>query len=241
MKVVEPCYIRRFSPVKRWNSVEPLAVKAALQDALECWGRPTSIRVDNGTPWGSNGGVPSALALWLAGLGVDVIYGRPAQSTDNAVIERCNGVMAQWVEPESQPNFATCQERLEWAGWTHRERYRSRHHYTRAEAYPDLYTNPRTYCRQHDAQRWQVEGAACFLSHYRFQRKVEKNGRITLMANTYSVGRAFARQMVTIQLDWQTQEWVLCDTYGNEIRRHQSKELDYDLISNFQLAKRRKG
>ena len=221
--------------------MEPLVVKAALQDALECWGCPTSIRVDNGTPWGSNGRVPSALALWLAGLGVEVIYGRPARSTDNAVIERCNGVMAQWVEPDRQPDFAACQERLEWAGWTQRERYRSRHHYTRAEAYPDLHTNPRSYRRHHDAQLWQVERAADFLSRYRFQRKVEKNGRITLMANTYSVGRAFARQRVTVQLDGHTWEWVIGDDYGNEIRRHPSKELDYALISNLQLAKRRKG
>lgn len=219
----------------------PLTVKAAVQNALEDWGCPTHIRVDNGTPWGSNSQVPSALALWLAGLGITVIYGRPGQSTDNAVVERWNGVMAQWVEPDKQPDFAACQERLDWAARTQRERYRTRDHYTRAEAYPDLYANPRTYFRQDEAQVWRMVPVMRFLSGYRFQRKVEKNGGISLMANTYAVGKAFARHVVTVHLDEQTGEWVVADTYGNEIRRHLSKELDYALISNLQLAKRRKG
>ena len=169
-----------------------------IQEALECWGRPKSIRVDNGTPWGTGSVVPSALALWLAGLGIDVIYGRPACSTDNAVIERCNGVLIPWVEPDKQPDAACCEKRLAWAAQTQRERYRSPHHLTRAQAYPELYTNPRTYHRRYDAQLWSRPRAAGFLSGYAFQRKVEKNGRISLMANTYSVGQAYARQIVTV-------------------------------------------
>lgn len=219
----------------------PLLVKASIQQAFETWGLPLALRVDNGAPWGTSKVVPSALALWLSGLGIHVIYGRPACSTDNAIVERDHGVLVRWAEPERQPHFAALQERLEWAADTQRERYRSPQHLTRAEAYPALYTNPRTYQRQRDAQLWDKQRAACFLSSYTFQRKVEKNGRISLMANTYSVGQAFARRIVTIQLDVQTHEWVISDEYGIEIRRHLSKELDYALISNLQLAKRHKG
>ncbi len=131
-------------------------------------------------------------------------------------------------------------EALEWDGDTQRERYRSRHHVTRAEAYPDLYTNMRTYHRCQDAHLWDVDQAARLLRTYTFYRKVEKNGRVNLMANTYSVGRTFARQTVAIQLDKQTHEWVIPDEYSTQIGRHVSKELDYDTICHSKLAMPRK-
>ena len=64
---------------------------------------------------------------------------------------------------------------------------------------------------------------------------------ITLFANSYSVGRAFAHQSVDIGLDPLSSEWVICDEYGKEILRHPNQELSYHQIAQLQLAKRRKG
>lgn len=198
------------------------------------------MRVDNGAPWGtSSRPVPSALALWLSGLGIDMVYGRRAVSTDNAIVERCHGVLEQWVDPLQQANWGLLAQRLEWAAETQRERYRSPHHLTRAQAFPDLYTNTRTYHRQQDAHLWDVEQAADFLATYTFYRKVEKNGRINLLANTYSVGRDFARQNVTVRLDARAHEWLILDDYGNLLVRHPSKELDYETLYYDKLGQRR--
>lgn len=183
--------------------------------------------------------MPSALALWLSGLGIQVIYGRPRQSTDNALIERCNGVLEKWVEPHQQAHFKACQERLDWAIWTQRERYRSPHHETRAVAYPDLYENARTYRRSQDAQLWSLEQAALFLSAYRFSRKVEKNGRINLLGNNYPIGQSYARQVFSIVLQAQSQEWSVSDDYGTEIARFASKELDYEKVQRLQTGRNR--
>lgn len=217
-----------------------MAVKMWLQTVFEIWGKPQRIRVDNGQPWGTTSSIPSAMALWLAGLGIEMIYGRPARSTDNAVVERTHGVLAGWVIPVQQAHLGALQDRLEWAIHTQRERYRSPHHLTRAQAYPQLYTNPRTYRRQTDAQAWDLNHLTRYLSRYVFERKVEKFGQITLFANVYSVGRAYARQAVSIHLDVHTLEWVFSDANGHEITRHSSRELDYDLIANLRLAKRQK-
>lgn len=217
-----------------------MLIKNSIQEALECWGCPECIRVDNGLPWGTNSDVPSALALWLVGLGIDVIYGRPRRSTDNGLVERCNGVLAQWVEPGQQANFESFQERLDWAAWTQRERYRSAHHRTRAEVYPELFENLCLYRREQEAQIWELHRVAFFLSQYRFKRKVEKNGRFNLMANTYFVGRQYARQGLTIKLKVSTREWIVKDDYGSTIACFDSKELDYETISQLRLAKRRK-
>lgn len=215
-----------------------MQVKACLQDAFETWGLPQVIRVDNGMPWGTSSSVPSALALWLAGLGVNMIYGRPAQSTDNAIVERCHGVLANWVIPEQQMGLKQLQEALDWAIHTQRERYRSVRCLTRAQAYPDLYTNSRTYRRSSDPQTWQISQAARYLSRYTFQRKVGKYGQISLFSSTYSVGRLLARAVVTITLDPRTFEWVIYDEQECEVKRLTSKELDYEQIALLQLGKR---
>ena len=233
-------WARLFSPLKHWSSVDPLQVKAVLQDLMRVWGCPQKIRMDNGSPWGTKSKLPSAMGLWLVGLGIDLIYGRPARSTDNAVVERSHGVLANWAEPEQCLNFADCQERVDWAVRTQRERYRLADGQTRLQAYPDLYANPRGYDALQDSYQWSLQSVRHYLSGFSFQRKVEKNGRITLFSNNYSVGRAYARRVVEVHFDELTDCWVMCDEYGVELRRHPAKELSYEQISQLKLAKRRR-
>lgn len=215
-----------------------MAVKTWLQEVFEIWGKPQRIRVDNGHPWGTNSRVPSALALWLAGLGVELVYGRPARSTDNAIVERSHGVLDKWVVPSKRANLEHLQDRLDWAVHLQRERYRSPHHLTRQQAYPDLFTNDRVYRRQQDAQQWQQQQAAHYLSRYTFERKVEKSGQISLFAQSYSVGKIFARQWVSVQLNPDTYEWLVYDQTGHTIQHFASRELDYQHLSRLQLSKR---
>lgn len=196
--------------------------------------------MDNGSPWGTCSSLPSALGLWLVGLGITPIYGRPACSSDNAVVERGHGVLTHWVELDQCADFHDCEERLAWAVVTQRERYRSPHSYTRAQAFPDLYSNRRSYHPQQDEHQWCRAAVARYLAQFTFQRKVEINGRITLFANAYSVGRHYARQYVQITFDPQRYEWVFADEYHRPLRRHRTKELSYEQISQLQLAKRRR-
>lgn len=204
------------------------------------WGRPERIRMDNGMPWGTQSKLPSAMGLWLVGLGVGLIYGRPARSTDNAVVERSHGVLNQWVEPHTLADFDACQHRIAWALQTQRDRYPLANGQTRSQLHPELSQNKRSYDVTTEAVHWKLSRVCDYLAGFEFQRKVEKNGRISLFANTYSVGKAYQRQHLTVQLDPTTREWVLSDETGHEIRRHPAKELTYDQIQHLQLAKRRR-
>jgi len=217
-----------------------MQVKGAMQAIMQQWGRPERLRMDNGLPWGTNSKLPSAFGLWLVGLGLDLIYGRPARSTDNAVVERSHGVLANWSEPEGCTSYADCEARLAWAAQTQRERYRLANGLTRLQAFPELLDNDRIYDPLQDAEQWSLDRVRQYLSGFHFQRKVELNGRITLFANNYSVGQRYARQYVEIHLDPLTDEWVMSDEYGNELRRHPTKELSYEIISQLKLAKSRK-
>ena len=196
--------------------------------------------MDNGSPWGTQSNLPSALGLWLVGLGIGLIYSRPARSTDNAVVERSHGVLAAWVAAITCADFAECQQRLEWAVTTQRERYRFCGNQTRLEAYPLLQTNLRNYGPEEDSRLWSLDRVRRYLAKFRFQRKVGKYGQVTLFANTYSVGRAYARPYILIHFDELTDQWVITDESGQDIRRHPAKELTYAQISQLILAKRRK-
>lgn len=215
-------------------------MKAALQKALAHWGRPERMRFDNGTPWGPSTPAPSALALWLVGLGIQPVFGRPAHCTDNAYVERSHGVLNQWVEPSTCTSVQVCAEHLAWAVDTQRSRYPFAKGQTRLAAFPALLTNPRTYDPRTEADSWSMQPVIAYLAQFHFQRKVEKFGQITLFANTYSIGRAFSRQSVDLALDPLSRAWVVSDDYGREIRRLPARELTYALISQLQLAKRRK-
>ena len=204
------------------------------------WGRPEQMRLDNGMPWGTQSTLPSAMGLWLVGLGIELRDGRPARSTDNAVVERSHGVLDQWVVPEQCADFTDCQQQLTWAVQTQRERYRLANRQTRRQSYPGLYTNERSYSPDAEPQQWSLDRVRHYLARFHFQRKVERNGQITLFANHYSAGRQYARQYIEIQLDASTDQWVMRDEYGHELRRQPAKELSYELISQLRLAKRRR-
>lgn len=207
---------------------------------MERWGIPQRIRFDNGSPWGTQSVVPSALGLWLVGLGIALTYGRPACSTDNAVVERCHRLLVDWAEPEQCSSFSQCQQHLNWAVDRQRALYPAVNGCSRLQAYPQLLTNPRRYRSQQDARLWDSQRVAAYLAQFIFQRKVEKYGQVSLFANSYSLGRCFARQIVEIRFDAHQLDWVFYSTTGQFLRRLPARELSYDLISQLRLGKRRK-
>ena len=71
------------------NQVSELAIRDELIKAFCIWGKPQSVRLDNGRPLGDpqRKSFPT-LGLWLTALGIEVIYNRPRRPTDNASVER---------------------------------------------------------------------------------------------------------------------------------------------------------
>lgn len=205
------------------------------------WGKPKMMRFDNGHPWGTNSPVPSALALWLAGLGIQPVFGRPRQSTDNAVVERAHGVLNGWVDPAHCADFRHLCLDLDRFARLQRERYPLGDGRARLEHYPALTTCPRLYVPADDEHLWSLQGMFDYLATFRFHRKVELNGRINLLNQHYSVGRDYKRRTLAVQLDAATHEWVVYEDDGREIRRFAPKNLTYAPISQLSLAYRHRG
>src|SRR5215471_467782 len=142
-----------FSPRGSWGQVEPSSVQAELRGAFRRWGRPEKFRVDNGTPWGSPGDLPTDLALWILGLGIDMIWNPPRQPQKNGVVERSQGTAKRWAEPHTCSS-AELQQRLQEMDDIQRGEYPSVKGSSRLQAYPQLSHSGRAYTRGWERTNW---------------------------------------------------------------------------------------
>jgi len=119
-----------------------------MQQSFEQWGLPQRIRVDNGKPFGDpqRCSVPE-LALWLTGLGVEVVWNRPRTPKDNAKVERMQATTSRWTEAEQYYSDSELQSKLDRAAEVQREHYQVKRlgAKSRKELYPELWSNSRTY------------------------------------------------------------------------------------------------
>src|SRR5262249_38166991 len=152
-----PSYRRPFSPLKYWAHVLDVAVQEQLRAGFTRWGRPRRLGVDNGKPWGSWRALPTALALWLIGLGIEMLWNPPRRPQANGVVERSQGTAKRWGDPGSCASVAQLQRELDEADRLQRERYPLVQGRSRWDLYPGLQHSGRPYTARHEPEQWQLE------------------------------------------------------------------------------------
>jgi hypothetical protein len=223
-------------PLRFWAQVPLAQVQAALRAVFTRWGCPQRVRVDHGWPWGSEGDLPPALALWFIGLGIGVIWNPPGHPQANGVVERIHGLLGAWGEPATCPNFAAWERRLRWIETVQRERYPIAGSGSRLAAFPTLAGGGRPYETIREADLWNLGRVDAYLSQGVWRRRVDKTGRITLYNWAYGVGRRYARQEVLVRFAPQTHEWVVYDAAGDEVARHPAHQIRTDRILALDIA-----
>src|SRR5262249_50752567 len=137
-----------------WAYVPTGAVQQRLREAFTRWGVPRRLRVDKGTRWGSWNDLPPALALWLIGLGIDVVWNDPRRPQQNGVVERSQGTGKRWAEPHTCSSVAELQRRLDEDDALQRERYPLPAGGSRWEVFAGLTHSGRPYAAAREAQQW---------------------------------------------------------------------------------------
>jgi hypothetical protein len=230
---------RRFSPLGHWERVAPSESQTALRRLFQHWGLPERVRLDNGYPWGSSADLPPALALWLVGLGIGLIYNPARTPQSNGVVERFHGLAEPWGEPERCSNLAAWQERLDWIVRVQRERYPAVDNHTRLEAFPGLLGRARPYDGDREAEQWRLELVKDYLAQGTWRRKVDKVGRISIYGRPLGVGRAYKRQDVLVTFDPQANEWVIHDPHDQVITRRAAIEIGTAAITKLDVSRHR--
>jgi hypothetical protein len=196
--------------------------------------------VDNGTPWGSKGDLPTDLALWLLGCGVGVGWDPPRQPQRNGVVERFQGVARAWGEPQTCASAAALQRRLDRLDRLQREEYPRRDGRSRLQAYPQLAHAERAYSAGWERRHWSLAAVREHLAGYAVPRRVDRKGLVSVYNRNHYVGRAYAGAVVYVRLDPQAGTWLFSDEHGRPLREKPAVELTRARIQALTVSPRRR-
>jgi hypothetical protein len=215
-----------FSPHGYFTQVPSGMVQAELRSCFGRWGRPLSVRVDNGNPWGSWGDLPTPLALWLIGLGLGITWIPPRTPQDNGVVERSQGVAFNWAEPDRCHDPAELQRRLDEEDRVQREFYPHGSFQSRLAAYPSLAHSGRPYSAAWERAHWSWAAVLSHLAGVPVPRRVDCSGKIGLYHDKLYVGSVNRGREVVVQFDAGTAQWVISDPGGVELCRRPLTQFD---------------
>jgi hypothetical protein len=229
----------RFSPQGFWVQVPPASVQDDLRQAFQGWGLPLRFRVDNGAPWGSAGDLPTELALWLIGLGLEVMWNTPHRPEENGIVERSQGTGKRWSEPHTCSSIEELQKRVAMMDQIQREEYPSLAGSTRSQAFPQLAQPLRPYSRTWEKKHWRLAAVATHLAGYAVPRQVDKSGKISLYNRSHYVGVLHQGKTVHVMFDPDCYEWVIADLDGRQLRRKPAEEITRERIQTLTVSRRR--
>jgi hypothetical protein len=210
-----------------------------LRRAFARWGRPERVRVDNGTPWGSKGDLPTDLALWLIGLGVDLVWNQPRRPQENGVVERAQGTGKRWGEPHTCDSPRQLQARFTDLDRVQREDYPYAAGRSRQEVFPGLRHSGRAYRPDREAGLWNLDRVAEHLADYAVPRRVDRKGQVSLYNRNYYLGVIHRDTTVHVMFDAASREWVFAAAQGQQVRRVAAVEIDRERIVGLQVTHRR--
>jgi hypothetical protein len=227
------------SPLGTWARVGAAEVQEALRRAFARRGMPVRMRVDDGTPWGATGGLPTAPALWLIGPGVGMIWNPPRSPRRNGVVGRSQDVGQDWAEPWTCADAAELQARLDEVDRIQRDEYPAIGGLSRRAAYPGLSHSGRAYSRRREAGARDLERVTHWLSGVVVQRRVDVNGKVSIYDRCHWVGRRHEGRTVWVTLDPDTTEWVIMAEGGGVLKRVAAAELTAERICRLAVSRER--
>lgn len=162
----------------------------AFKKLMRYYGLPKIIRVDNGSPFASNGlGRLSRLSVWWINQGIVVEFIRPASPQENGSHERMHkDLKAEATRPPS-PNLAAQQRRFE--RWQYTFNHVRPHEALGMRRPAQIYRRSQRRLREDDS-------AVRYPKGYQVKR-LSVNGHLWHEGHSYQVGEAFAHCRVGLK------------------------------------------
>jgi hypothetical protein len=183
-------------------------IQQDLRQVFSQWRLPDAIRMDRDPIWVGSSRLefPSVLMLWLVGLGVAPLVNRAHRPTDNAQVERCNGIWVDQVARGASPcSMAALQAATDSAWQDRRDRLPSRNPACRGrpptQALPRLHCPRRPFSLSHEQDAFQMQWVETYLTHWHWQRQVDATGQISLGGYNRRVSTQHVGQVVAIHFD----------------------------------------
>jgi hypothetical protein len=206
------------SPQRYGAHVSDAWVQAQLRQAFTRWGLPARRRGDNGKPWGSGSDLPTPLALWRIGLGIELLGNPPRQPQPHGVVERSPGTAKRWGDPGSCDDVGPRQQQLAEADRRQRELYPSVGAPSRGQVWPGLRHSGRPYAAAQEEGQWRREAVGEHRAGYAASRRGDGTGQVSAYDRNYSVGVRHRGREVYVPFDPQRRAWLFCDRQGQCLR-----------------------
>jgi hypothetical protein len=219
-----------------FNQVGGAPVQSCLREAFGRWGLPGGLKLDNGLPWGGWSDLPTALALWLVGLGIELHFSPPGQKQLNGVVERSQGTGQRWCEPGACATAAELQRRLDEMDRIQRAEYPSLRGQSRLSAFPQLVQPARPYTRAWEEAHWDLDLAQAYLAGHTALRRAHQQGQVSVYDHRYSVGARNRGKAVWVYYDAGAREWVFSEAQGPVLRRLKAVEITRERVIALQVS-----
>ena len=198
------------------------------------WGFIGAFRADNGAPFGDPTRQSlSVLNLHLRALGIHVKLNPPRSPRKNAKVERNQGTTSRWADPAQCDDYLDLQVNLNQAVEDQREHFPTRvcKNKTRAEFFPELFSNPKRFHPQH----FDLSTVCNLLAKGTWQRKISREGATDMFGKTYQVGYSHRYKTATVTFDAQKHSWVFKDERGQLLKTLHADNLTEANIRNLSL------
>lgn len=220
---------------RRPKAVTLEQTRIALRTCFARWGTlPEEVQTDHEPVLvgKQNDPFPSSFTLWLKGLGIDHLLIRPSKPTDNAAVERCHRTVNDYaIVGNEGVDITQLQQILDQAVHELNDELPSRAAgcggRTPIQAHPQLLQQPRPFQPEWEMALFDLQRVDQYLATLAWERKVDKQGRITLggQHERYIVGKAFTRQQVWVRFDPGDRHFVFCrvDAPDEELGRQPAR------------------
>lgn len=224
---------------RRWRKLTWEEVRQVLRAGFTEWKTlPDSVLTDNEMGLGGNPNdpFPSWLSLYLAGLGIKHNFIRSHRPTDQPQVERNHRTLDGMTDDaSSRQNLACFQHALDHERHIYNSAFPSRASDCGGspplQAHPALLYPRRSYRPELEVVLFDMQRVYHFLASFTFERKVNRNGQVTLKGQHYSVGLAHKEKQILVRLDEQSQDWIFMerDEHGldHELNRRPLVGLDF--------------
>lgn len=187
-------------------------VRTTLRHCFTRWRTlPEALQTDNEAVWigrPGQGDFPSLLVLYLQGLGIQHWVTRPGRPTDNAAVERNHRTLDDYALVGNEGcTWSQVQDILDHS--VHEMAFdlpsRAAHcgGLPPVRAHPELLQPAHPFQPTQEREAFDLRRVDAYLATFTWERKVGKCGQITLGGRhrDYSVGRAYAGQLVRVRFD----------------------------------------
>jgi hypothetical protein len=214
-----------------WNALPARRTQEALRQQFSHWGLPARLRLDNGAPWGNWNDLPTALALWLVGLGIELHFNDPGKPQHNGVVEKSQDTGQRWAEPATAASPAELEGRLDEMDCIQRQEYPSFQGRSRLAVFPQLIHSGRAYSPEWEQRTWSLARAQQYLAgHIARRHASRRQGQVSLYNRNYCLGVLHKTKTVFVQYDSHQNTWLFADDQGRLLRQFPAPEITRERI-----------